>query len=459
MNNKLFAILVVVFFVAAASAGNFPVYFEIGVGETVSLDGFPPIKLVDKKVTFWDENLKRIGAAQVTVLVGKEKVVVPIGYENDDVVVGNVRLGAEVISDYEKEFGNARFHPDKDVRLRIAKVGEDLMPGGVYPFSEPWGSGTRNQGWLTVCTNIQSIESGKFTQQRYHDGYDFGAWEGQLIRSVCKGTVVLASKYPQLLVKRIISNRNGGAVVGGNPFLVKHAELPVLFYYTHLSGLAKDFKDGDTIEAGEIIGYASARGASGGWYHLHFSTILIDQQIHVNPFPFLKEWYKKSLPHYMDFLSNFDVYHFKGESGKRTEFEQSVVASKVKPTGKFHNSLPGVVQLREAVAAAPFSGMNHAISGQFAILKGKFDCPEDMNGELWLGHTGKTRVYLNGEQVYSGENKNPYHRSARTIQTDSQMVKCQFKKGVNEVMAAVEQTNVFWSFSIRPRTKLGLPLK
>ena len=439
--------------------GNFPVYFEIDVGETVTVKGFPPITLVDKKVTVFDEKTQRIGTARAKVRIGGKEVVLGVGHENDDVIVGGVRLGVEVIRDYEKEFTNSRFHLVKDARLRIARAGEPLTPAGScsYPFFEPWNSGARNQGWLTVCTNIQAIESGQFKPQRYHDGYDFGAFEGQLIRSVCRGTVVSPDKYPQLLKKGLLSNRNR-APVGTNPFLVKHSELPILFYYTHLSGLTKNFKEGDIVEAGDIIGYASSRGSSGGWYHLHFSTILIDQQVHVNPYPFLAQWYKESMPHYMDFLSDFDVYHFKGKASERETFEQAAVAGKAKPTGKFHNALPGVIHLREAIAEAPYAGVNHAIFGQFAVLKGQFEASQAMNGELWLGHTGKCRLYLNGQQVYSGENKNPYHRSVRPLQTDSQMIKCQFKKGVNEVVVAVEQTNVFWAFSIRPRTRLGLPL-
>lgn len=252
----------------------------------------------------------------------------------------------------------------------------------------------------------------------------------------------------------MLYNRND-APVGGNPFLVKHSELPLLYYYTHLSGLARAFEIGDVIEKGEVLGYASNRGSSGGWYHLHFSLILIDEGVHVNPFPFLAEWYRASMPYYLDFLTDFDVYEGADRSG---EVERAIVAGRASGGRPFHNSLPGIVHLREATAEAPFAGLNHIGFGRKAIVTAMFTAPEAMEGELWLGHTGRARLYLNGEAVYAGGSLTAYHRSVQPMQADAQMIPCRFKEGENRVVLAVEQTDVFWQFSLRPRTRLGLPL-
>jgi len=439
---------------------NFPTYVEINIGETIKLKNYPPIILLSKSITVYDSVYQRIGASEVLLKVGNEKVIVPVGYENPDVIIKNVRLGVEVISDYEADFTNNRFHVNKDARIRISKADKPLFPLGshLYPLSTPWNSGFKTQGWLTVCYNVSAME-GKITKKanRYHDGWDFGVWEGQIVRSVCTGKIVSPDDYPEFIKLGLLYNKNG-ARIGTNPFLVKDPDAPILYYYTHLSGLAKDFKEGEVIKKGEVLGYASARGSSGGWFHLHFSMIHLEKKIHINPFPFLAEWYKESLLHYQDFLTEFEIFYFPDEIKNIILFENSVLQGNVQPSGKFVNSIPGIVHVREAVATAPFSGMNHVLFDQFAILKTNFISEKKQLGEIWFGHSGKVRVYLNGELIYYGENKIPYHRKLQPFQWDSEMIQTEFKEGENKIIIAIEQTNPFWSFSIRPRTRLGITL-
>lgn len=452
------------------SAQNFPHYFELDTGETAVIEDFPPVTLISKKVDYLEKRVKgvrlgwvenRIGSASAVVRIGVEDIVIPVGYQNEDVVVGTVRIGVEVISDYEAENPNARLNLEKDARLRVAHVGKPLMSKGshVYPLFSPWNNGFRNLVFLTACTGIYALEGdNKSGMGRYHDGFDFGTWEGKLVRSVCRGIVVSPDDYPELIEKAILYNKNNRRI-GTNPFLVKHPELPLLYYYTHLSGLAKDFQEGETIGKGEILGYASNRGSSGGWHHLHFSMIHLDHKMHINPYPFIAEWYREFMTHYSDFLSVFEVYYQENiKSEDRETFERKVLEGQIPCNHHFSNSLPGVIHLREAVAKAPYSGLNHALFNQFALLKGRFIITEQMSGELWFGHTGIARLYLNGEEVYLGENETPYHRSVQPLQVDSKMIQCKYKKGQNEVVIAIEQTNPFWSFSIRPRDRLGLPL-
>ena len=44
----------------------------------------------------------------------------------------------------------------------------------------------------------------------------------------------------------------------------------------------------------------------------------------------------------------------------------------------------------------PVAGLNHAVFGQFAVLKNSFEPGEPIEGELWFGHTGRASLYLNG---------------------------------------------------------------
>ena len=456
--------------VVSLFAQNFPHYVDMNIGETVNIEDFPPVTLVSKSVDYLEQRVKgvrlgwvknRIGAASALIKIDEEEITVPVGYQSEDVIVGKVRIGVEFISDYEDKYPSKRLHLEKAARIRIARAGEPLMPKGshVYPLFTPWNSGFRNIVFLSVATGIDALEGDYLAGMgRYHDGFDFGTWEGQLVRSVCRGIVISPDDYPELIEKGILYNINNRRI-GTNPFLMKHPQLPLFYYYTHLGGLARNFQEGEIIEKGEIIGYASDRGNSGGWFHLHFSMILPEQKIHINPFPFVAEWYTESMPHYKDFLSDFEVYYQEDINPKEKEsFEAAVLTEQIPCTQYFHNSIPGAIHLREAVAKASYSALNHVLFNQFAVLKGTFNSPGQIQGELWFGHTGIARLYLNGEKIYSGENKTPYHRSVQPFQADSKMIQCLYKQGQNEVIIAIEQTNPFWSFSIRPRTRLGLPL-
>jgi len=231
-------------------------------------------------------------------------------------------------------------------------------------------------------------------------------------------------------------------------------DLPILYYYTHLSGLARAFSVGDTIQKGDILGYASARGSSGGWHHLHFSLIHLEKKIHINPFPFLKEWYNESMQHYDDYLTRFEVFQPQVGESNKNEFEKQVAAGTVSADHLFTASAPGVIQVREAVAACPLAGLNHVSFNQFALLKSRFSTHEK-KGEIWFGHTGVARLYLNGKMIYSGSNNHPYHRSVQPFQWDAIMIGVEYNQGENELLVAVEQSNPFWSFSLRPRNQLG----
>jgi hypothetical protein len=435
------------------SKHNFPCYFEINVGETVNMEGFPPITLLEKRVT--SIVYEKIAAAELDVKIGDTKITVPVGYEFDDVMAGDIRIGTEVISDYEKERPNNRYHLIKDARLRIAHAGKPLMIEGshVFPLTSPWNGGGQKISWLTMSS-------------RYHDGLDFGSWEGDMTFSVCDGIVVSPDDYPELINKGVIYNKNN-ARIGTNPFLIKDPDLPVLYFYTHLSGLTRDWKEGEHIRKGQIIGYCGDRGSSGGWHHLHFSIVLINDAVCVNPFPFIKEWYLESMPHYLDFLSDFEVYLPGKENDPVDQIEREVLSGSRKSSAAYHNSMPGAVLLKDALVPIPYVRGRDEFwktpiyeAPGYAVLTTNFISHDTLQGELWVGHTGLLRVYLNGDLVYSGEDKTPYifGDGTQPFQWDSQKIKCDFRQGANRLVMVALKRDRAWAFTIRPRTRLGLPL-
>lgn len=446
--------------VSATALAGFPDYYELNVNDSLTLSDGKILTIKDKGIGAFDSTLNRIAAAYVTIKLNGKTYTLDVGYESDDLIADSYRIGIEFINDYEDVFPNKRIHLEKDVRLRISKANEPLTPedSHVYPLFTPWNSGFKNQGWLCVCYNIKSLEGHQPAQpQRYHDGFDFGLWEGQLIRSVCTGIVVKPNDFPELMKTKKLYDKNHGHI-GGNPLLIKHPELPLVYYYTHISGLSKKYSAGDTITKGEIIGYGSARGSSGGWYHLHFGMIHTEKKIFINPYPFCKEWYAQTMQHYNDFISCFDVYLHEKQNTSEYKFEQKVLDRNIKPSHRFCNTIPGVIHVREAVAKYPFAGLNHVLFNKMAVLRTTVESPEKKDGEIWFGHTGVSRVYLNGNLLYAGENTSPYAAQNQPFQWDSIMKPCKLQKGKNHIIVFIKQTNPYWSFSLRIRDSLGRPL-
>ena len=100
---------------------------------------------------------------------------------------------------------------------------------------------------------------------RRHEGIDIVAAKDTPVLSTTRG-----------IVTRVGTNRLGGQVVWIlGPGLERH-------YYAHLNRYGA-FREGDRVEAGDIIGYAGNTGnARGGPIHLHYG---IYRQGAQNPYP------------------------------------------------------------------------------------------------------------------------------------------------------------------------------
>jgi murein DD-endopeptidase MepM/ murein hydrolase activator NlpD len=79
----------------------------------------------------------------------------------------------------------------------------------------------------------------------------------------------------------------GTDVLGGTKLWLK-GESGTYYYYAHLSAFVEGMKDGDVVEAGDVVGLVGDTGnARGGAPHLHFE-IHPDGGQAVNPYPLLK---------------------------------------------------------------------------------------------------------------------------------------------------------------------------
>ena len=142
-----------------------------------------------------------------------------------------------------------------------------LDPTRVFPL--PAGSG-------------YSYEDGfgdgrDFGGARSHEGVDIIVDEGTPVLSACNGTIT----------------KMGWLTLGGWRIGVEDA-FGVYHYYAHLSAYAEGLEIGDTVRAGDVLGFVGSTGygpvgtSDRMIPHLHFGVYVND--VAVNPYPYLRAW-------------------------------------------------------------------------------------------------------------------------------------------------------------------------
>lgn len=142
-----------------------------------------------------------------------------------------------------------------------------LDPTRVFPL--PAGSG-------------YSYEDGfgdgrDFGGARSHEGVDIIVDEGTPVLSACNGTIT----------------KMGWLTLGGWRVGVEDA-FGVYHYYAHLSAYAEGLEIGDTVRAGDVLGFVGSTGygpvgtSDQMIPHLHFGVYIND--VAVNPYPYLRAW-------------------------------------------------------------------------------------------------------------------------------------------------------------------------
>ncbi len=115
-----------------------------------------------------------------------------------------------------------------------------------------------------------------FGGDRQHEGVDIIVEKGTPVRSVCNGVVT----------------HKGWLTLGGWRIGVTDA-FGVYHYYAHLSAYA-DMEIGDSVSAGQVIGYVGSTGYGPEGTedqmipHLHFGLYEEDQAL--DPYPYLRIW-------------------------------------------------------------------------------------------------------------------------------------------------------------------------
>ncbi|MET3826151.1 murein DD-endopeptidase MepM/ murein hydrolase activator NlpD [Sphingomonas sp. PvP055] len=109
------------------------------------------------------------------------------------------------------------------------------------------------------------------------------------------GTDVMApANTPVVAAAPGVVEKLWNSEAGGTTVYVRSPARTWTHYYAHLSGYAPGLHEGQTIAAGELLGYVGDTGNAGaGNYHLHFGLTRTDPAQHwyegtdVDPFPYL----------------------------------------------------------------------------------------------------------------------------------------------------------------------------
>ncbi|HEY9618370.1 MAG TPA: M23 family metallopeptidase [Microcoleaceae cyanobacterium] len=129
-----------------------------------------------------------------------------------------------------------------------------------------------NQGEITTIYGVQRYYNGKFAQDYYHRGVDYAGGYGSPVIAPAAGRVALVGREAQ------------GFKINGNVVGIDHGQ-GVVSIFLHLSRI--NVKEGDMVNAGQVIGAVGATGAAAG-PHLHWGLYVQGQS--VDPVP----WRTKS---------------------------------------------------------------------------------------------------------------------------------------------------------------------
>jgi murein DD-endopeptidase MepM/ murein hydrolase activator NlpD len=124
-----------------------------------------------------------------------------------------------------------------------------------------------NQGEITGIYGIRRYYNGVFAKDYYHRGVDYAGAYGSPVIAPAAGRVAL------------VGREANGFVVNGNIVGLDHGQ-GVTSAYLHLSRI--DVKEGDFVQAGQVIGAIGATGAATG-AHLHWGLYV--NGLSIDPVP------------------------------------------------------------------------------------------------------------------------------------------------------------------------------
>ncbi len=136
------------------------------------------------------------------------------------------------------------------------------------PFLDP------SSGPISTVYGVRRYYNGEWAQDYYHRGLDYAAPEGDAVTAAASGRVSLTGYVAD------------GFELHGNTVGIDHGQ-GVTTMYLHLSAI--EVREGQMVQAGDIIGRVGSTGISTG-PHLHWGLYIHGKS--VDPIPWLERGFK-----------------------------------------------------------------------------------------------------------------------------------------------------------------------
>ena len=178
-----------------------------------------------------------------------------------------------------------KYLSNEDISIKYSKlidqaVGVDLVVGKIIGENFIWPLGQTGGEKITSCAGVRYDPMGSNTQGK-HGAMDIGAPNGYYIVASQDG---------------VVYKMQSSTVGYGNMVIIKHKEIDGIVYYTlyaHMNSYSGNnglnLKVGDTVKAGQVIGYVGSTGNSTG-NHLHFEIIAWPKSVSGGNYSYRKDY-------------------------------------------------------------------------------------------------------------------------------------------------------------------------
>ncbi|MBO5303569.1 MAG: M23 family metallopeptidase [Lachnospiraceae bacterium] len=171
-----------------------------------------------------------------------------------------------------------------DTGSRYDEENTDAIQKDIVYFPVPESSYDKERYSVTYVDSF--LQSRSYGGDRVHEGTDIMAGDN------------LRGHYPVISISDGVVEQKGWLKLGGYRIGIRSPN-GVYFYYAHLSDYADDLEVGDSVKAGELLGfmgdtgYSEIEGTTGNFpVHLHLGIYLntsSGEEKSYNPYPYLLE--------------------------------------------------------------------------------------------------------------------------------------------------------------------------
>jgi murein DD-endopeptidase MepM/ murein hydrolase activator NlpD len=207
---------------------------------------------------------KAVRRATATVEINGQRVTVESGKYNLPIEAGGVQIDSPVTAAYDNAHRNV-WQLQKDARFRLwPKNSPWIQPDTFqYPVRQRLFASDTHAGNVPVY--VDGGERPTRRQIYYHEGFDFGGYEGKTeVVAATDGVVV------SIAGQSLDSDAHPPVRLTRYDVLYLRDDRGWYYRYSHMKSFETPLQLGGRVRRGQKIGDIGKEGGSGGWAHLHF---------------------------------------------------------------------------------------------------------------------------------------------------------------------------------------------